>query len=192
MTTVERAYRECHEGIYYQALNAIKCPENAEDIRSNVYLKLQRLDSTEYKDSKNAEFVSWIHTVTNSVIIDFFRTEAKKQGRVAVVSDYSDQDDENKSYFFFDAHRSQGADQKVLNAELNACIHNAIDSLKPKYKRIATMFFLREMEYTEIANVLDIPMGSVKGMLSRARAKLQTELDGVYRFKAVNVQSVEA
>ena len=189
LTTVERAYKECHAEIYAQALQAVKNPENAEDIRANVYLKIQRLDCAEYNDDKGAEFESWIYTITNTVILDFFRTEAKKQNRLQCVSDFADQNDESKSYFFFDAHRSQDADQMVMNTELQKTIAKAFRTLKPHYRKIAILFFLREKSYQEISEILDIPMGSVKGMLSRAKARLQDTLEGVYGYSSVNVQN---
>jgi len=192
MTTVERAYNECHAEIYAQALQAVRNPENAEDIRSAVYEKLHKLPSSAYRDDRSTEFASWVYTITNSVIIDFFRTEGRKQGRLQVVTDFADQSDENKSYFFFDAHRSQDADQQVLNAELQKTIAKAFRSLKPHYRKIAVLFYLREKSYQEISEILDIPMGSVKGMLSRAKTKLQDTLEGVYGYSSVNVQSVEA
>ena len=189
LTTVERAYKECHAEIYAQALKAVKNPENAEDIRANVYLKIQRLDCAEYSDDRGAEFESWIYTITNTVILDFFRTEAKKQNRLQCVTDFADQNDESKSYFFFDAHRSQDADQKLLDEELNEKIMKAFDSLKPKYRKIANLYFLKELTYEEIAVELEIPMGTVKGMLSRARTVLQDVLQGVHGYGSVNVQS---
>ena len=189
MTTLEQVYNECHSQIYSHALRVVKNVHDAEDIRSNVYLKIQRLESTKYDESKGTALSSWVHTVTNSVILDFFRTN--HQDRYKAVSDFIQGDSlYNDSPFQFIAPAK--ADSDILNKELQSKIAKAFRTLKPKYRKIAILFFLRDLPYVEIAEIVDVPMGTVKGMLSRARQKLQAELDGLYNFKAVNVQNVEA
>ena len=49
-------------------------------------------------------------------------------------------------------------------------------SLKPKYRRVAVLYFMNQKQYKEIAEILDIPMGTVFGMISRCRAMLQESL----------------
>ncbi len=60
--------------------------------------------------------------------------------------------------------------------ELKKRINRAFNTLKPNYKRIAELFFLDGKKYHEIAEICQIPMGSVKGMINRARTLLQMEL----------------
>ena len=129
-----------------------------------------------------------MHTVTNSVILDFFRTN--HQDRYKAVGDYTD--DEGNETFNFIAPDQSRADAEILKTELEQKLDKVFYELKPEYRRVASMFFIQELSYIEIADILDIPMGSVKGMLSRARAKLQEGLDGVYTSKSVNVQKAEA
>lgn len=192
-TFLELVYTRFNTQVYNQVHRIVRIDEEAKDVVMRVFIKIKKLiekDSTRFDDDKSS-LPTWVHTVTTSVIRDYLRTEGKKQRRVQNVTDFADRDNEDKSYFFFEAQRSQNADTSLLNAELQTQITKAFRTLKPKYRKVAIMFYLREMEYTEIANVLDIPIGSVKGMLSRARAKLQTELESVYGFKG-NVQSTEA
>ena len=74
MKTLEKVYNECHEQIYQHALRVVKNIHDAEDVRSDVYLKIQRLECAQFDESKKASLSSWVHTITNSVILDFFRT----------------------------------------------------------------------------------------------------------------------
>ena len=190
--TVTQIYNEHHSTVYNYVLSVLKNVHDAEEVANNVFIKIHRLPCAEYDSKHGAEVATWVRLIAYQQILDHLRTFGKKGGHYTAVSDFADSNDENKSYFDFVAPKTDSADQEVLDSELHSRVAKAFRTLKPKYRKIAIMFYLREMEYTEIANVLDIPMGSVKGMLSRARAKLQTELDGVYRFKSVNVQSVEA
>ena len=104
----------------------------------------------------------------------------------------SDGNDEEKSYFNFVAPEQSKADNEVLTKELHGKIAKAFRTLKPKYRKIAILYFLRDLPYVEIAEIVNVPMGTVKGMISRARQKLQAELGNVYNMKAVNVQMSEA
>ena len=188
MTTMERAYNKCHDQIYNQALRAVKNIHDAEDIRGDVYKKIGSLKCAEYDEhhEKKASIETWVHRITNHVILDFFRTN--HQEYYTAVSDFADGDDENKSYFNFVAPENSRADNDILTAEFHSRIAKAFRTLKPKYRKIAILFFLRDLPYVEIAEIVNVPMGTVKGMLSRARQKLQTELDGVYNFHSGNVQ----
>ena len=192
ISTIERAYNECHEQIYNHALRVVKNVHDAEDVRGNVYLKIQRLECTNYDKNhiKKAQFSSWINTITNSVLLDFFRTN--HQEHYQAIADFADNNDESKTYFNFVAPDNYKADAEVLTSELHSRIAKAFRTLKPKYRKIAVLYFLRDLPYVEIAEIVNVPMGTVKGMISRARVKLQAELRNVYNMKAVNVQSVEA
>ena len=190
MTTLEKVYNECHDQIYNHALRVVKNIHDAEDIRSDVYLKIQRLECAQFDENKKASLSSWAHTITNSVILDFFRTN--HQEHYKAVSDFADGNDEEKTYFNFVAPEQSKADNEVLTKELHSKIAKAFRTLKPKYRKIAILYFLRDLPYVEIAEIVNVPMGTVKGMISRARQKLQAELGNVYNMKAVNVQMSEA
>ena len=69
--------------------------------------------------------------------------------------------------------------------ELNIGINNAFANLKPKYKRIAELYFLEDKQYNEIAEICNVPMGTVKGMISRCREMLQSELNNVRTMSKV-------
>ena len=48
-------------------------------------------------------------------------------------------------------------------------MHNVVDQLKPRYKNLVELRYFKELSYEEIANELDIPIGTVKAQLFRAR-----------------------
>lgn len=195
MYTIEQIFNQTYTQVLNHCKRVIKNQHDAEDVASDVFVKIQKLmskDSTRFNEEKSA-LTTWVHTVTNSVILDFFKTN--HQDKYKAVSDFVDNDsskNENKVYFNFVASERHNADRKVLDAELQSRVAKAFRSLKPKYRKIAVLFFLRDLPYTEIAEIVNVPMGTVKGMISRARTKLQAELDGAYNLRAVNVQKAEA
>ena len=190
MITLEQIFNETHVQVLNHVRRVVRHEHDSEDVTSDVYVKIEKLmrkESTQFNEDKSS-LSTWVHTVTNSVILDFFRTN--HQDRYKAVSEFVDS--EGKDIFTFIAPENSRADNEVLRKELHSKIAKAFRTLKPKYRKIAILFFLRGMEYSEIADLLNVPMGTIKGMLSRARQKLQAELGNVYNMKAVNVQMSEA
>lgn len=178
MTTIEKVFNNCHDQIFNHAIGVVKNYHDAEDIRNDVYLKIQKLDSTNYDESKGTELASWVHTITNSVILDFFRKN-KYSDKYKAVSDIVDK--EEKEFFDFVAPERSRADKLTLENELHNSIRKAFSSMKPKYRAIAKLYFLNDLPYNEIAELVDVPMGTIKGMLNRARTKLQEHLAETYQ-----------
>ena len=48
-------------------------------------------------------------------------------------------------------------------------MHRIVEQLKPKYRQLAEMRYFQEMSYNEISSDLDLPLGTVKAQLFRAR-----------------------
>ena len=63
--------------------------------------------------------------------------------------------------------------------ELESDIQSAIDRLSPKMKTIVVLRYLQSLSYEEIAETLEISLGTVKSRLSRAHAALDRELTPV-------------
>ena len=53
----------------------------------------------------------------------------------------------------------------------------SIDNLPPKYREAVRMHYVHDQSYAEIADVLQVPLGTLKTWLYRARAQLQETLD---------------
>ena len=61
-------------------------------------------------------------------------------------------------------------------------IKTAMSDLKPKHKEIAVMYFKQNLKYTEIANILEIPLNNVKITIFRIREALQSSLKKEYQL----------
>lgn len=184
MITIEKIYTDHKQSVFNHVLCIVKNYHDSEEVTEDIFLKIMRLNQNE-KTRYNPELsalTTWIRIISNSVILDYFRTN--HQDRYKAVSDFVDSD--GNEVFNFVAPRNANADNEVLTNELQKIIINAFQSLKIKYRKVATLYFIKGYEYSEIAEMLDIPMGSVKGMLNRSRGKLQEALKGVYKLKEIN------
>ena len=69
-------------------------------------------------------------------------------------------------------------DKKILSKEKNKLISEAIDKLPEKYRTSIVLRHREERTYEEISEILDIPLGTVKARIFRAREMLKKELKG--------------
>ena len=186
---IARLYTDYKDMVSNHVRRVVKDLHDSEDVTNEVFEKIMRLGLT-YNEARGASEATWIHTITNSVILDFFRTN--HQDRYKPVSNFAKDDENNFERNWFIAPKQDNADGLILTDELQQKIGKAFHDLKFKYRRVATLYFIRGYEYTEIADMLNVPMGTVKGMINRSRAMLQEALDGVYTLRPSNVQTAEA
>lgn len=153
--------------------------EDAKDIAQDVFIKADRLmkDKATAFNSEQSSISTWLRTICNCAIIDYYRTN--HSSRFVTVSKLHN-DDMNLDTLQFVASQTEDADSLVLNKEMNVKMIKAFRGLKPAYRRIAVMYFLNDRKYEEIAEVCNVPMGTVKGMISRARTMLQNDLGAMY------------
>jgi RNA polymerase sigma-70 factor (ECF subfamily) len=156
----------------------IRNAEDREELINDVFVKVAEF--LEVYNCERAKISTWIFKVVNNRLTDHFRKGAlAKSEEGAIVTTTADFVDSNGEEFF-QFIGSGTASDVVENAELQKRIAIAFRTLKPKYRKVAIMFFLRDLKYEEIAEACNVPMGTVKGMLSRAKEMLQMELQMEY------------
>ena len=152
--------------VYHFILGRVNYVEDAEEIANDVFIKAHK-NRASY-NIHTAKINTWLFAIAKNAVIDFYRTNHSDQ--YINVSDFADETGK-EVYQFVDSTQDI-----VENNELAEQIRNAFAGLKPKYRRVAELFFLSQKQYKEIAEILDIPMGTVFGTISRCRAMLQKSL----------------
>ncbi len=69
-----------------------------------------------------------------------------------------------------------GTDQEIQSEITNKIIRKAIDGLSEKFKEVINMRDIDQLSYEEISCIVDVPIGTVKSRINRARLQLQLEL----------------
>jgi len=173
MMTITEIYNQYYKQVFNAVRQMVRDEQYSEDVTQMVFVKVNRLLPT-FDESKSA-FTTWLYTITKSVVLDFFKTIGARNDRMKDVSDFVNAEGNE----VFDFNSVSRADDVVRQKETQAEIAKAFRSLKPKYRRVAILFFLREQSHAEISTMLDMPVGSVKGMINRCRTALQNELQGL-------------
>jgi RNA polymerase sigma-70 factor (ECF subfamily) len=133
-----------------------------EDIVQNAFVRIY-LNKEKYKDV--AKVSTWIYTIA----INLAKTELAKRGRAEI---FSITGKDGETDFEIPDSKTNTSDD-VMKLELKSAIHDAINMLEAKFREIIIMRDIDELSYEEIASILDIPVGTVKSRLNRARLNLR-------------------
>ena len=134
--------------------------EDVEDLTIATFSKaFDKLDS--YDDS--FAFSTWIQTIASNTLIDFFRKKDQK----TISIDQQQEDDEINNIDVID--NSLDPENHLIRVQKNKHITGVVHRLKPHYRELIILRYLDEMSYVEISKKLNMPLGSVKAKLFRAR-----------------------
>jgi len=147
----------------------------SEDLCSEVFMKVY--NRIETFDGTKAQFNTWLFTVANNHVIDYFRKENRRKKQTVLTSDFVNENGTEKNSFQIEG--SDNAD-KFEGEELKNRIYKALRTMRPIYRKIAIMYFLNGEKMEKIAENLDIPINTVKGNIFRIREILQVELKQEY------------
>ena len=148
----------------------IKDEDDIDDLVQETFIKAYRaLDR--YQSSYS--FSAWIYRIASNTCIDFLR---KKRLNIISIDQPIGTTDEEDGLFFEIEDNSYQPDVEFINNERKAALYSAIDSLPEKYRLIIKLRHEEELDYNEIALKLDMPLGTVKAHLFRARKMLLDDL----------------
>ena len=151
--------------------------ETAEDISQETFLKLYK---NKDKYSEIAKFSTWLYTIALNEARSNFRKE-KKHSAVSINDFYED------SHNDYQIRSDDYNPEEDANAETESFyIQKAIICLYEIDREIIVLRDIEELDYEEIAKTLDIPLGTVRSRINRARESLKVSLDSIYRAKSKN------
>jgi RNA polymerase sigma factor (sigma-70 family) len=143
--------------------------EDKKDIAQDIYLKV-------YQKLRTFNFQSKLSTWIGQIAYNTCLNHLEKKKLILLDSFYSDNEtDDEKLEKLYVNKNSQNNDVENLffNNELSKILKNEIDKLSPVYKTLITLFHTEELSYAEIAQITELPEGTVKNYLFRARKILK-------------------
>ncbi len=158
-------YAKYYYPVYNRIYTRIRNVEISQEITNDVFVKVN--EHLKVFDPEKSKLITWIFNITDRKIIDNYRSNSIASKQV----DLCDIDIvENISYSEYET------DSNIDRSETAKEIHRAISKLKGNLKPVAELFFLSDQSHQYIAETLDMPLGTVKGLIFRVREKLQKEL----------------
>jgi RNA polymerase sigma-70 factor (ECF subfamily) len=147
-------------------------PQEAEDLVQETMLKAFRFAHT-YQPGTNLR--AWLFRILNTSAINRYRKQATQPTQVALP--------EGEEFYLYNQIRdlsgqelSQGAEEEVLSKYLDEDVYRALNDLPPNFRMAVILADIEGLSYKEIAEALQIPIGTVMSRISRARRQLQKSL----------------
>jgi RNA polymerase sigma-70 factor (ECF subfamily) len=146
----------------------------AEDLAQETFIKvLNGIKSYRHE----FKFSSWIFKIANNVAIDHLRRKSldtlSLDGAPSAASP-----EEMGATALQVGSKDESPLQEVEARELGSAIEQAIGRLRPEYRACILLRHVEGYAYEEIAATLDLPLGTVKTYIHRARNELRVHLDG--------------
>ena len=155
--------------VYNLIARLVQDPGMAEDLTQDTFIKMFRALGT---FDPRLRFSSWLFRVAHNTAIDYLR-----QRRLALFTPPVDDDGEERDTLASIADiAAMSPEEAASNRELVAALDTAIGQLRPEYRSAIVLRHQEGLEYDEIAHVLDLPLGTVKTYLHRARRELARHL----------------
>jgi RNA polymerase sigma-70 factor (ECF subfamily) len=144
--------------------------DDANDVAQEAFVRVFNSIGTFRGD---ANFTTWIYRIVTNVYLD--ERKKAKSHRTTSLDEYIDLEENSVSRQFED--ESPLPDEIAESKERNQAVRAAINAL-PDYQRvIMTLYHLHDRSYEEIADILHLPIGTVKSRLNRARQALKEKLE---------------
>ncbi|HNY53096.1 MAG TPA: sigma-70 family RNA polymerase sigma factor [Bacteroidales bacterium] len=151
------------DSIYFMLLKMVNNTSDAEDLTIEAFGKAFR-----FIDSFTPEyaFSTWLFRIATNNCIDFIR---KKQLSPPPI-DQAQEDIDNMTVNI--QSDLPDPEERLINAQETAVLREIVSQLKPRYRKLIELRYFKEYSYEEIAAEMNLPIGTVKARLFRAKSLL--------------------
>lgn len=150
------------EPLYLMLLKMTNDPVEADDLTIEAFGKAFR---SLHLYSPTHAFSTWLFTIASNNCIDHIR---KKRLQTVSISNVYPQDDENQTEMQIESN-APNPEEEFITSQRVKIMREAVQLLKPRYKKLVEMRYFEELSYEEISLKLALPIGTVKAQLFRAR-----------------------
>jgi len=155
------------DALYNTAYRMTRNSEDAEDLVQETYLKAYRYYD---KFEEGTNFKAWLFKIMKNTFINNYR----KRQQTPALSDFADIEESFESQVNEDAVRQiKNPEEEFLENVLDEDVQGALDKLPPDYRMVVILADLEGFSYKEIADILEVPVGTVMSRLYRGRRLLE-------------------
>ena len=156
------------DAMYNFALRLTSDPSDAEDLVQDTIVKAFRFFSS-YEKGTNAK--AWLFRILKNSYINNYRKQSKKPNQV-------DYDEVSSFYETIRADRTDTSDleDKMFRELVDDDISQALEELPEDFRTVVLLCDVEGFTYEEIANMLDVPIGTIRSRLHRGRNLLKAQL----------------
>ncbi|MBP8994843.1 MAG: sigma-70 family RNA polymerase sigma factor, partial [Bacteroidales bacterium] len=172
----EKAYAQLldryQDPIYFLLLKKIGNENDAEDLTMETFAKaFNNLD----KYTPDYAFSTWLFRIAINNCIDFVRKVKVRPQSIDTTAEYQDADNPNFT------SPNLNPEDLMIKKQKSKDLKSIIQTLKPRYATLIDLRYYQELTYEEIAQEMQLPIGTVKAQLYRARELLAPLLTNKYK-----------
>jgi RNA polymerase sigma-70 factor (ECF subfamily) len=162
----QKAYAELmgryRDSVYFMLLKMVNNRDDADDLTIEAFGKaFKRL--SQY--TPTYAFSTWLFKIASNNAIDFIR----RKKMITFSIDKTFENDEGGEMSMDIKAEGLNPEENVIKKQKVKHMHDVVEKLKPRYRLLVEMRYFQELSYEEIAEKLELPLGTVKAQLFRAR-----------------------
>lgn len=161
----QRLAESVYASLYGTALRLTRDKEDADDLTQETLVRAYEA----YDRFDGANFKAWLLRIATNLYINRYR-QRKRQGKTTSL-------DEEEVTFEPVAPAESEPDRMVFDEMLGAEIEEALGKVPEIFRTCVILSDLEGMSYDEVAEAVDIPVGTVRSRIARGRAVLRKELE---------------
>lgn len=166
--------------VYSIAMSVLKDPDDAADLTQDAFIRLFRALPQYNGESR---FTTWLYRL----VVNLGRDELRRRGRqVPIAPPAVDDDEYDQVASVADDDRWSDPDQALDSQELRGDVRRALEQLEEHYRLVLTLYYFDDMKYTDIAEVLNMPLNTVKSHIRRGKERLAAILEAQEQPPAVH------
>ncbi len=165
----QKAYAELmkryRKSVFHTILKMVRNVDDAEDLTIEAFAKAFR---NLHKFNPDFTFSTWLFRIATNNCIDFIRK--RKLDTTSIHVAYTDSDGAEVSMHIKDV--GLNPQEEVIKSQKILIMQHIVTKLPPRYQTLIRLRYFDELAYDEIAKELELPLGTVKAQLHRARELL--------------------
>ena len=163
----QKAYAELmyryRDSIFFMLLKMVNNKDDAEDLTIEAFGKaFNRLNQY----APNYAFSTWLFKIASNNCIDFIR---RKKNNATLSIDKPFDNGEGDELTIDLRSESLDPEEKIIRKQKMLMMREVVEKLKPRYRKLVELRYFQELSYEEISIQLELPLGTVKAQLFRAR-----------------------
>ncbi|MFO7614588.1 MAG: sigma-70 family RNA polymerase sigma factor [Bacteroidales bacterium] len=151
------------DSLYFMMLKMTNNPQDADDLTIEAFGKAFK-NLRQY--TPDYAFSTWLFKIASNNCIDFMR---KRRMNETISLNIDDQNDRGEELIDIIPATGRTPEQDIIRQQKIETLRELVSRLKPHYRKLIEMRYYEELSYEEISKAMDLPLGTVKAQLFRAR-----------------------
>jgi RNA polymerase sigma-70 factor, ECF subfamily len=172
-SSFEELMKKYNGKIYGFIYRMVRDEEVAVELTQDFFIKIYKVL---HKYNSQYKFSTWAYRICHNLVIDYVR---KNQ---AQVDSLDDDTVSQKQMLETENYVKEDGFENMAKEQVSQYVWSVVNSIPAKYKELILLRYLQGLKYDEIAEVMDLPVGTVKNRIFKAKEILKTEIetDGLF------------